>query len=416
MPEPIQGTEDKQFTAARSYKIELKIRDLDFTNELYRVRITNVLDNPFQNYTLEIFSDPRDIMLKKIFGQESLKLSIKLIGQAQEGLPKEEVSSELLHIRTDFEVPLEQISMAKDQRDRASVPFFAIPRINMEAMSTLVNKVYSATTIEAVIRDLVGQTRAKLVLDTDGINTQLIDQVIIPPLSLVKAIKYVNEIFGIYKGTMGWNFDQDTLYIFNLTKRMNKNPAFVVYQLVTDANNDEVIQKCSDGKNFYTYDTLLTGYGANARFAQVAKKINYIVKPRDSLYRVINLDLASVCNDYGLNSKLGVPVFYNPSFNNRTKYHINFTGYDEDETFAINQAVEPTRDMTSLSFNLERNLPILNLTRVGEPIKLNSGTMENVDLTGKYILRSTTLTFLKASDKEWETTANIQVMRTNRTL
>ena len=416
MPEPIQGTEDKQLISSRSYMIELKIRDLDFTNELYRVRITNTVDNPLQNYIVEIFTDPREIMTNKIFGQENLKLSIRLTGQAVEGLPKEVLSTELVHIRTDFEVPMERLSSLDDQRDRAAIPFLAVPRKNIEVMSTLVNKVYTATRVETVLRDLVSQTKVNLDLDTDNINTQLIDQLVVPPLSLTKAIQYINSVFGIYKGTMGWNFEDDTLHIYNLTKRMNKTPAFTVYQLTLAGDNDSIIQECSNGKNFYTYDTLVTGYGANARFAAVAKKINYVVKPRDTLYRVINLDLASVCDDYGLLSKLGTPMYYSSSFNNRTKYHINYTGYDDDTTFAINQVVDPAKDMTSLGLNLERNLPILNLVKVGQVVKLNIGSIDNVDLAGKYILRGTTITFIRAKDREWETTANIQLMRTNRTL
>jgi hypothetical protein len=57
-------------------------------------------------------------------------------------------------------------------------------------------------------------------------------------------------------------------------------------------------------------------------------------------------------------------------------------------------------------------LPVLNLIDVGECVKFKPKTIEYVDFEGKYILWSSSIIFKRPSG--WETTAKINLIRTNK--
>jgi len=403
----------RPFVPSRSYDIEMIIRDKDYSNDLSRVRIVNSLDNPFTQFILDLFVDPRDIVLDHIYGQDPIKLKIRYIGQTQPEVPKEQIQYNLIHFKSGFPLPLQKSASQTDQPDRTAISIVCIPEKEMFSLSTLVNKIYYGKTLQEILTDLANDAYAELEIDTDDLNTEILDQVVIPPISLNRAIGYLDSIFGFYKGTMGWTISENKIKMYNLTKRMNKADTFIIYQLVSGDDNSEVIEKCNDGKRFYTYELIRSDYSANTRFTNEGKTINHIVKPRDTLYGNVNLDLENVCKTYGLLSKRDATIFFNPVLN-RTKYHVDHTGYDTNDTFAISRVSAPVKNMATIRFNIERNLRILNLSNVGHPVQLSVNIMENKDLSGKYILRSTDLHFNRAG--EWQAVATVRLMRTHQSL
>ena len=69
-------------------------------------------------------------------------------------------------------------------------------------------------------------------------------------------------------------------------------------------------------------------------------------------------------------------------------------------------------DLSTLTIDLERNLPVLSLIEVGECVKFKPKTIEYADLEGKYILWSTDIWFRR--DNNWQTTAQVKLIRTNK--
>ena len=403
----------RPYVPSRSYDIQVRIKDKDFSMDVSRVRIINSLDRPFQMISIDMFLDPRDIILDYIYGQDPIKMSIRYLGQTQPELPKEQIDYTLVHFKSGFTLPLQRSTSQTDQPDRTNFSIMTIPEKEMSSLSSLVNSIYYAKTLQEIMEDLTNETFSTLEMDQENLNTEPIDQVIIPPISFNRAIEYLDYQFGFYKGAMGWNYRENKLYIYNLNKRMNKAAVFIVYQLVSGDDNSKVIEECNDGKRFYTYELMRSDYAANTRFASEARHINYIVKPRDSLYNTIALDLEEVCKNYGLISKRGAQIFHSPILS-RARFHVDHTGYDTDNTFALSSVTPPIRNLSTLRFSLERNLRILNLVDVGQPVNLNVKVSENTDASGTYILRSSDLSFNR--EGEWQAVATIRLMRTNPTL
>lgn len=409
----------RYFIPGRSYDFQLKIKGEDYTQDLTRVRIASSLAASYQAIVLDLFLDPNDVILGKIYGQEPIKLTVRLL--EQDGNIHEQVDFELMNIKQESELPMKVQASEGIQKDRAPISLVTVPRDPFKTMATIVNDVFIAKTVRQVIQELVAQAKgATLRYDTEGENTVVIDQVIIPPTTLSRSIAYLDGKFGLYDGPSNQGFAKynNQIEIGNLSARMNKAPVFNVYQLALSGETKDIVSKCVDGKNFYTYDTIQNSYSGNTRFSVFAKNLRHIVKPSDTLFYEIQQDLASVCADYGLISKSPntrkASIYIDSVLENRTKFYIDSVGYEKTSTFANTMVSRFIADLSTISINLERNLPILNLMSVGQPVKFDTRVLEFADLTGKYILRSSDLLFNR--EGEWQATANIVLMRTNKTI
>jgi hypothetical protein len=261
-------------------------------------------------------------------------------------------------------------------------------------------------------------TDCQLVYDSDDLNTDPIEQLIIPPTPLYNTIRYIDDNFGLFKGASNIGFCQydNKLNIMNLTKRITKGQTFTIYQLSADGEDtSQIIQKCSDGKNFYSYSNLVSKYSGNAKFASIAKNIKNIVKPKDKLFHTIEQNLEDVCIKYGLNMK-------NPDLNkdsildSRETYKTTSAGNEISDNYANSKVARTIISLATIIVTLEKDLPIINLLKVGEPVNLITKTMDYLDLSGKYLLKSSDLIFSKSSVRDWMSYARLTLCRTNKTI
>jgi len=423
MPEPVS---ERVFIPSRGYDLKMIIKDLDYSSDLISVRIISSLSTAYQNIFITIFIDPNDIILDDVFGKEPIKLTVTLLGQDE--IPGDSIDFELMYLTSKF-MAIEKTELSEEiQKDRVPLEITTVCGEPFKTMSTYVNKIYSDTTIEDVINGLVSETDATVKIDSDGINSESIDQVCIPPSTLYKIIKeynsesidpfdgFLDQRFGLFDGIPGIFCQHDNvIYIKNLTEKMKKAQAFTVYQLSQSGEDKEIIEKSIDGENFYTYANLSFHYSGNAKFAVISPTIKHIVKPKDALYSTIEQNLSDICSNYGLidgDDKMDIDPKISSS--KRITYHIQDTGNESVETQFNSRISRMVSDLNSVSLNLERNLPILNLMEVGECVKLNTQITEYIDLAGKYILWSSDLNFGRHGGGEFQATATINLVRTNK--
>ena len=411
MPEPIG---ERMVTPTRGWDIELTIKDKDYSADLYRVRVITSITLPYQTILLDIFIDQNDIILDKMYGQDKIKLSIRLLEQNSRSV-KQQDDFELMYITSHYPLIMKAKNSQGFENERVPVSIVAVPREAFKTATTIVNKIYLEKTSKQVIEDLVKSfTKAKIEYDSDGANPLVIDQTIVPPKPLIKAITYMDETFGLFSGPFVQFIDKDNkLFVINLNKKFNKNQTFTIYQMALDAVEEETLKKCVDGKNFYTYETFESHYSGNTKFTTLAKKQKFIVKPRDTLSYTIEHDLSTIMKKNALifkNSK----SYTDSIIDNRERVYSNHTGYDKDENFAIAGTTPSLSNMSGLSVQLEKNLPILRLMEVGRIVKVNSNMQDITDLTGKYILKSSDLVWDRSG--EWEGVATLSLIRSNKTI
>ena len=397
-----------------TYDFTLRIGEIDLSTSLVRLEIKSAVTQPYQNFFLDIFMDPRDILSEELFGQQPIKLIIRMEGK-QQGTFADKIEFDLLYLGTEGGYAPAQKSYITDQWERSVVRFKTVCSKPYQTMSAMVNKIYQNTTPSAIISDLVSSyTEAKLESDTAGQSQLAIDQLLIPPTTLYKVVKYLNGTYGVFNGPMGFHCTHENkIKLQNLSKKVSSAQVFTLYLIATDLDNKKLFER-DDADVFYTQKAVTSAYNGNAIFASNAPTIRYIVKPKNTLYNMIDINLESFAKTYGVIEKNNPQVYFNKEAinpNKRIMYKKDQTGYDSDQTF-INANLSPSiSDIAGIVAEITGNLPILNLMAVGEHTKVISQVDDHLKLGGAYILKGSDIQFIKSNT--WESTAMIYLTRTN---
>ena len=416
MPEPIQDVKSRP---SRSYRFDLKIGKLNYTNDLVGVTITNTIYAAYPNIILDLLLDPNDIILEKIYGSEPIYLNIKLIGRGEENVPLDSTDFELMYLQGDEVLPQKGKLSSNDVKERSIISFLTVSRQSYITMTSFCNELLEGVTPRQAIETIVKKnTNATLDYDSDNENKTIIDQLIISSNTIYNTINYIDSNFGLFNGSSnfgGYCQYDNTIHIMNLSKKITKNQTFTIYHLSTDSPEvQKIVSDSIDGKTFYTYMPLFSDYSANTIISSIGENIKYVLKPLDRLFGIVEKTFSDVAKQHGAvykNDKIHV----DPK-SIRKVYKTMQTGVgDLSDTFLNARLSRSTINLATLTLDLEKNLPILPLMKVGEAVKINSKTVEYTDITGKYLLKSSVLKFEK-SNNDWSSTASLSLVRTNKTI
>jgi hypothetical protein len=97
----------------------------------------------------------------------------------------------------------------------------------------------------------------------------------------------------------------------------------------------------------------------------------------------------------------------------REVYNIFHSGNDSSNKFANSIMARQIIDLSTVQIGLEKSLPLINLLKVGEPVKLRCGTLEYIPLSGKYILKSSDINFTRET-ADWVSSCVVTLCRTNQ--
>ena len=399
----------------RTFDIIVKIGKIDISPDLVDFKVITSIKLPYQTFVLKLFLDPRDIIIDKIYGQTPIKITINLLGTDQ--VPMETTEFELMYLSSDMDLNKMSETLTEVDKKRTIISITAVSRQAYKTMNTYVNSIYQGKKIKDIITDLISNIGAKSQYDNNGQNAKRIDQVLIPPSTLYKNLQYINRTFGIFEGLSAIYCSYDNIvHIKNLTNKMLQAQTFTIYQLSVGVDNKKVIDRCDDGKHYYTIRDIGTKFEGNSVFAFLAPNITHIVKPRDRLSYKINTNLEAFTKKYGIASNKDQIFFdkqlFNDNFRNST--YIHDTGYELEKTFINANLSKQISDITELSIIVERNIKILNLMNVGESVEVTTQDTETSQIGGRYILKTSELRFNKI--KDWEASAVISIVRSNRML
>jgi hypothetical protein len=440
MPESVQLHEQQQkgegYSAVRTYKIKTKIKDMEYTNDLVSLTIVSTLASAYQMFFISLFVDPNDIILNTLFGGDPIIIELSMLREL--GIPESTINFELMYLTSDFKfAERSQKSGASEEEvnwERTVMTIHAVPKDAYKTMATLVNDVFIGSTLRSIVGSLASKVGAKLDYDSAGENTTSVDQICIPPTTFYKIIKeagvnnedifdgYLDKRFGLFEGVAGVFCNHDnTVYVKNLTERIKRTQEFVIYQLagMSSEEKETTIQKIADevdaGKAYYTFNIIQSEYYANAKFATISSDIKHIVKPAKKLFTVISQNLEDIAKNNSLIAMSNnlTPNFYLNQLVNRTRYMNEDTGYEDNTTLFTSMLSKSLSDLSTISFDIERNLDIKHAFNIGDSVKFKPMTVSYAALEGKYILFRSEITFSRRNN--WISTGNITLIRSNKT-
>jgi|GEM_PF-1889303 len=419
----------------QTYKIKTTIKDLDYTHDLVAFKIITTLASAYQMFFISLYIDPNDVILNNLFGGDLIKIEVTLYKEI--GIPTETISFELIYLTSDFNfAERAQTSALKEEQinwERTIITIHAVPKEPYKIMSTVVNDVFIGTTLRNVITSLASKVGATLEYDSSGENTELIDQICIPPTTFYKIIKesggdddmfdgYLDRRFGLFDGVAGvfCNYDKK-IYIKNLTERMKRGHNFTIYQLAgmegaeKHTTIDRIAGEVDEGKAYYTFSIIQSEYYANAKFATISNDIKHIVKPANKLFSLVEQKLENIAKEQALISMSNnlEPNFYLNPLINRTRYFNEDTGYEESKIIFGSSLAKSLCDLSTISLDIERNIDIKHAFNIGDCIKFKPLTISYAALEGKYILFRTELSFTRRN--QWLSTCNFTLIRSNKT-
>jgi len=409
---PTKST-DRQYKHTKEYDVQLEIGNFDFSNDLTKLQLISSINNPYLTVAFELFIDP--IYVLKYLNSDS-KFKLKITGLAERSFDQETFEVDLFFVSSDYQIVIKPTTYINKQEDRVRVKVITVPEKPFSTMTKLVNKIYFDKTISEISEDLAKTfTNAKIEIDTKNANNEKLKQVLIPPTTLYKSFLYLNDFFGYFKGLTDINCDlENKITIKNLSQNIN-NSFLIIHQLVSDSDNKDVIEKCVDGFNFYTLQEITFKDNSSSILANLAYNTNYIVKPDDTLFKKIEENINDITKNYGILSQQRNNLKIENSSLQRTRFVNSHMGLNETNFFAISDVLKSLSMLSTLKVTIQRNLyNIKNLLSSGSPVKLNPGSIEYTNLSGKYILHSSNILFRKRI--EWYVQADLTLCRTVRDL
>jgi hypothetical protein len=405
----------KSWTPNISYEFELRINDQDYSNDLVSLTIRSAVNTPYQNISLDLFLDSSDLLTEEIYGQTPIKLVVTLLGEL--GWPQQRVEFDLLFLNINTDYSTQRTHEAFDQKERVAVSFETISRPSYQSMTTLVNGLYFGKTPEDIVNDVLSKTNADVEYDTNGKSGLVIDQFLIPPSTVYRTVHYLDKIYGIFNGVLGFHCSFDNrIRVQNLSKQVIASQALTIHQLATNSDQSKILE-ATDPSQFYTKVPIKVFNRSNSIFSVLAPTNRYVVKPRNQLFKIIDINTEEQAKSFGLISKniSGTSdIFYDKEAiktNKRITYHTNQTGYDIDNTFINANLTSSLQDMSQLQIEVQHNLPILNLMEVGQGVNFLTEITTYSALSGFYILKASEIGWIRS--KVWESWAHMHLIRTN---
>lgn len=398
-------------------RVDLFIGDKEYSENLRRIRVVNSLSHVYPFVILDLFIDAKEVIKDKIFGQEPLNVKITIQDQNTE---KDEIDLELMYIQSDINMVMENMAAEEKQSDRSINKFLTVCRKPYKTMTTLVNNVYENKSIREIVQSITNSlnTQATLEMTNRGENTEKIDQVLVPPLPYDKALLYLDRTFGFFNGPMTKFCKYDNnVHIKNLSSQMKEKSTIVIYYIATDnPNGGDIMTQCNDGIKFYSTYPIISKYIGNSKFTLIAPNLHFIVKPSDRLYSQVDINMPELSKEYGLVSTPR-PILFD-SIIDRERYITSHTGYSvdnrDDDHFAIANLSKEVSSLSSLNVTISGKMLLRNLLEPGATVEFIPGTAEYTPLSGRYILKASDITLRQVRNKEWRSSANLYLIRTNK--
>jgi hypothetical protein len=265
-----------------------------------------------------------------------------------------------------------------------------IPDELIKKNSIVVNEVYDNIKIDDVLVNLVSNVEKRNIYIEKSDNFEIQDTVLIPPLNLVPALKYVQEVYGIYTTTFNVFFDIDKTYVYRV---FNNNRVFTnSFETIVIPAND-----ISDDLKFITP---LIDENNNIRL--------FLKNPPEFLNNTnINYDTlgqTSVFNSYDKNYDSVKRIYSNDeTSNNKVRYFWNdFQNKIFEEAF-INETKQISEG-TSIS-----------LTNI-DPSYFNIETLYTIQtpfnyINGRYSITENSVSFYTSDYVHYNSVMNIKLTK-----
>lgn len=410
------------------YTIVCKIGDWDVSPNMQRITIISSINIPYQIFKLEMTADTKSFTLYNINESEDIRLMIKLM--TEDSIPSESIDLELIML--DHSLPLS----LREPTDKVhpsgdNIILYCLVKKPYEAMSTTVNKLYDEKwqltpiqMVEDVIKTFIPGLDTEIHKENE--NPEKILQLIIPPMSFVDFLRYmdgndeetINKYgpgTGLFRGPAFYHcrFENDTLCLWDLGKEISKQPSYTVYHLSQGLADKDIMRTVGKtDTEYYTYSNIKTKFTGSQDVAKYAYRNKFLSKPIDDLYTWHDITMDQVFEQQGIRDS--GKMIYNRLVEKRTQYHTEGEiGLEHSDHMYMSRLSRKISTSSELVFHFDRNLALTKLARVGVPIELKPRVLEYEKYKGKYIVSNSRIVLSRTDGDSWICKTTITCFRGN---
>ena len=217
-----------------------------------------------------------------------------------------------------------------------------IPEELIRKNEKVLNDVYESAKINDVLVHLLSSVETNEIYIDNSDNSDRYASLLVPPLNIIPAVRYIQETYGIYKSSLGIFFDLDKAYLYKL---FNKNRLHErTIEVITTPINDEA----NDNK----FLTPLVDENNNVR-------IHLKNTPDFQSFSKISDDVigkTTVFNSYDYNFDVVRRVYNNPEVNSdKVRYYWNMSQGEMFEEKFLNENNQANEVTTLTLSNINPN-------------------------------------------------------------
>lgn len=398
----------------------------EFGKHVSSLRLTNSINSIWTNIHMNLNIDIDEIVQNQIFGQDEFILNISHAGE--EGQEKDDIEIPLMYLQNTNSLIPKNLSQGSDQQqDMQPMQFQFLPMRSVEVAINHVNYVFvfglekqSTVTPINFLEELIKAFKTvKYEINKDGMNENVIDQIIIPPMTLRQAIDYINQYFPYYKGQLFFYIDHTgKIKMWDLSQRIKKNPKIKIHHIAIGNKDKDSYEKIAksveDGTNFVCTRPIETVHHYNSNILTSGYSNVLITRPNNDLYSLLagNVDISEP--KFAIKDVDESDNFFTKNLKKLMRFNSSNSSNGYDGSLLSSQIANSMRKAITVSIPLARNVKISSLLScTGDVAELECQTEEYSQYSGKYIVDSVDITLDNSDGQNYACSANLLLSRTN---
>lgn len=417
-----------------NYTIKLKCGSVELDKEgtIQFVRMISDIGEFTPKISIALDVPSTSIVLNHIYGETQLELTISTI----ESVGEESLVFNLIYMQSNVSLipvtPLEEEGVGSDPPQRILITTYI--KECYELMSTPVNTIYEELDGETAGMNPIDALKASLDefgvtgydIDNRGINEEVIDQLLVPPMTVATMIEYLHEKYGLYKGPLHrfcrWDAKEQkcVLKLHDYSQIIQDEAQISIFQLSAsqdDKQKEEQITEQNTEKFsqvFYTLNPVQSTHHTNMNLTKARYNKTQIIHPDDLLFHNIEYDMQKIADQYAC-TEFEKQLLVEESVKNSKKYCTDLKGFFRTEDALTSRMSNQIKNTFSIKVDLVRVLGFVHMIKVGYPAEFKPRPIGYQTYTGKYIIKSSDITWAKNQQYQWDCKASLVLFRSRPT-
>jgi len=377
------------------------------------IRIKNTLTSGYPNIYLEFLIDNDVVITENLYPQKEIKMDIWFANEDNKIVGKP-ITFQLVILEQAMPLPQKYQYNISDPKDsnKQRLQLFCVPKQGLEVLNFTVNKLWDKPmSVKNMVMDLIDYVGIQSKqIDQRNMNSTVLQQCILPPMSFRNALRYFDTLFGIYTGKLFFNMNYNGTFVMHDLRlpyddvkpsggiyTIHKMPMYTktkqTYEVPAElATKTDV--------HYVTYDNMETFIKSNDTLIPEGTKQYHIFHPDWDLGC---LDIESADSNalkYGVHPDKKDLKIDSSVLEKRIVAFADWMGEETGSgyhTRVVANTINPAYGMNGLHFKLYRKIKPHKLMQIGKPISLKvyaeSEKYPDADYSGSYVVTQSIWTF-----------------------